>query len=171
MADPQQNPTDPIQGIPESGGSSQGTPESIGSPDSSPHPQPEPESDELVVQAWRAQLQRRLNGGGAAVLIIEALVVLFVPRAIAQSGTGLTPWRLAAILSVVVFLIVVAGLQRRSWGPQAGLAVQVPVLATGLFTGVMWFLGGIFVLLWWYLSRIRAELLGSLPARPPKIDG
>lgn len=116
-------------------------------------------------------MAKRLNGGGAAVLILEALVVLFVPRAIAHSGPGLTPWRLSALLAVVVLLVVVAGLQRRSWGPRAGLAVQLPVLATGLFTGVMWLLGGLFVLLWVYLLRIRAELLGSPPASPPKGDG
>jgi hypothetical protein len=114
---------------------------------------------------------KRLNGGGAAVLIIEALVVLFVPRAIAQSGPGLTPWRLSAVLAVVVLLIVMAGLQRRSWGPQAGLAVQLPVLATGFFTAAMWFLGAIFVLLWIYLLRIRAELLGSPPASPASGGG
>lgn len=98
-------------------------------------------------------------------LILEALVVLFVPRAIAQSGPGLTPWRLTAVLAVVVALIVVAALQRRSWGPQAGLLVQLPVLATGLLTGVMFFLGALFLALWAYHLRIRAELLGPAAAR------
>lgn len=116
-------------------------------------------------------MAKRLNGGAAAVLILEALVVLFVPRAIVQSGPGLTPWRLSAVLAVVVLLVVVAGLQRRSWGPQAGLAVQLPVLATGFFTAVMWFLGALFVLLWVYLLRIRAELLESPPVRPANGDG
>jgi len=116
-------------------------------------------------------MARRLNGGAAGVLILEALAVLFVPRAIAQSGPGLTTWRLTVTLAVVVLLIAVAGLQRRSWGPQAGLAVQLPVLAIGLFTGVMWFLGGLFVLLWVYLLRIRAELLGATSANPPSGDG
>ncbi|MDQ3715740.1 MAG: DUF4233 domain-containing protein [Actinomycetota bacterium] len=97
--------------------------------------------------------------------------MLFVPRAIAQSGPGLTPWRLAAVLAVAVLLIAVAGLQRRSWGPQAGLAAQLPVLATGFFTAVMWFLGALFVLLWVFLLRIRAELLESPPVRPANGDG
>jgi len=114
---------------------------------------------------------KRLNGAGAAVLILEAIVVLFVPRAIAQTGPGLTPWRLSAVLAVVVLLILVAGLQRRSWGPRAGIAVQVPVLATGFFTGVMWFLGALFVLVWIYLLRIRAEQLGSALVSPPTDDG
>jgi len=125
----------------------------------------------LHADECRAQVAKRLNGGAAAVLILEALVVLFVPRAIVQSGPGLTPWRLSAVLAVVVLLVVVAGLQRRSWGPQAGLAVQLPVLATGFFTAVMWFLGALFVLLWVYLLRIRAELLESPPVRPANGDG
>ncbi|MGI8720773.1 MAG: DUF4233 domain-containing protein [Geodermatophilaceae bacterium] len=111
---------------------------------------------------------KRLNGGAAGVLILEALAVLFVPRAIAQSGPGLTAGRLVAVLAVVVLLIVVAGLQRRSWGPQAGLAVQLPVLATGFFTAAMWFLGLLFLLLWIYLMRIRGELLAPAPVQPPE---
>ncbi len=125
----------------------------------------------LHAEEIRRLTAKRLNGAGAAVLILEAIVLLFVPRAIAQSGPGLTPWRLTAVLAVVVLLIVAAGLQRRSWGTRAGLAVQVPVLATGFLTGVMWFLGGLFVLVWIYLLRIRSEQLGSLPASPPTEDG
>jgi len=124
-----------------------------------------------MLEAQQAQLRRRLNGAGAAILILEALAVLFVPRAIVQTGPGLTTGRLLATLAVVVVLIVVAVLQRRSWGPQAGLAVQVLVLATGFFTAAMWFLGGLFTLLWVYLLRTRTELLGSAPASPPKADG
>jgi len=134
------------QGAPESKDSNQGAPESGGSP----------------------RLARVLNRGAAGVLILEALAVLFVPRAIAQSGPGLTPWRLAAVLLVVALLILVAGLQRRSWGPRAGLAVQLPVLATGFFTAAMWFLGVLFLLLWLYLMRVRTELLAAPPIQPPE---
>ncbi len=130
-------------------------------------PEPIEQAADQAVEAQRAQLWRRLNGGGAAVLVLEALAVLFVPRAIAQTGSGLTPWRLSAVLAVVVLLIVVAGLQRRPWGPRAGLAVQLPVLATGFFTAAMWFLGALFLLLWIYLLRIRAELLATPPRSPP----
>jgi Protein of unknown function (DUF4233) len=37
----------------------------------------------------------------------------------------------------------------------------VPLLLTGLLNGVMWFLGGVFVLIWLYLLQLRKELLGS----------
>ena len=139
----------------------------IGSPQG--RPEPIEHAADQAVEAQRAQLRRRLNGGAAAVLILEALAVLFVPRAIAQSGPGLTPWRLSAVLAVVGVLVLVAGLQRRSWGPHAGLAVQLPVLATGFFTAAMWFLGLLFLLLWLYLMRIRAELLASPTSAPPPV--
>lgn len=136
------------------------------------HLEPIGSSEGHLHASGNPRLARILNGVGAAILILEALVVLFVPRAIAQSGPGLTAARLSVVLADVVLLVVVAGLQRRSWGPRAGLAVQLPVLATGLFTGVMWFLGALFVLLWVYLMRMRAELLGSAPAdRPAAGDG
>jgi hypothetical protein len=42
----------------------------------------------------------------------------------------------------------------------------VPLLLTGLFNSVMWFVAGAFVLIWLYLLQVRKELLGSpFPAR------
>jgi hypothetical protein len=55
---------------------------------------------------------RALNGAAAAVLLLEGIVVLFVPRGIAQSGPGLTGVRL-------VLLLVLAALG-------AGLGVFTP---------------------------------------------
>ena len=39
--------------------------------------------------------------------------------------------------------------------------LQVPLLLTGLLNGVMWIVGGVFVLIWLYLLQVRKELLGS----------
>ena len=109
---------------------------------------------------------RALNGGAAAVLVIEGIVVLFVPRGIAQSGPGLTGFRLTVLLTLAVLLILASGLQRRPAGLFVGTALQVPVVLTGLFSGVLWLIGGIFALLWLYLLQVRKELLGS-PFREP----
>jgi hypothetical protein len=109
---------------------------------------------------------RALNGAAAAVLILEGITVLFVPRAIAQSGPGLTGVRLTLLLVLAAVLIVASGLQRRSWGVIAGTALQAPLLLTGLMAGVMWFLAGLFVLIWLYLLQIRKDLLGSPFGRP-----
>ena len=104
---------------------------------------------------------RALGGAAAAVLVLEGVAVLFVPRGIAQSGEGLTGVRLTLLLVLAVVLILASGLQRRPQGTVVGTLLQVPLLLTGLVTGVMWFLGGIFVLIWLYLLQVRKDLLGS----------
>jgi hypothetical protein len=109
---------------------------------------------------------RALRGAAAGILVLEGIAVLFVPRGIAQSGPGLTGGRLTALLVLAVLLILAAGVQRRSWGLVAATALQVPLLATGLFNSVMWFVAGAFLLIWLYLLQIRKELLGS-PFREP----
>ena len=104
---------------------------------------------------------RALRGAGAAVLLLEGIVVLFVPRGIAQTGPGLTGLNLTLLLVLAVVLILASGVQRRPWGLVAATALQVPLLLTGLLNGVMWFVGGAFVLIWLYLLQVRKELLGS----------
>ena len=109
---------------------------------------------------------RALGGAGAAVLLIEGIVVLFVPRGIAQSGPGLSGGRLWILLALALVLILAAGLQRRPQGVVIGTVLQVPLLLTGLLNGVMWFLGGAFVLIWLYLLELRKDMLGSPFGRP-----
>jgi hypothetical protein len=111
---------------------------------------------------------RALNGAAAAALLLEGIAVLFVPRGIAQSGDGLTAGRLVFLLVLAGLLILSAGLQRRPQGLVVGTALQVPVLLTGLLSSVMWFLGGVFVLIWLYLLQVRKDLLGAPFARAPK---
>jgi Protein of unknown function (DUF4233) len=109
---------------------------------------------------------RALGGAAAAVMLLEGIVVLFVPRGIAQEGVGLTGFRLVYLLVLAALLILASGLQRRPQGLVVGTVLQVPVLLTGLFNGVMWVLGGIFLLIWLYLLQVRKELLGSPFGRP-----
>jgi hypothetical protein len=108
---------------------------------------------------------RALNGAAAAVLVLEAITVLFIPRGIAQTGPGLTGFRLTFLLVLAVLLVLAGGLQRRPAGLYAGSVLQVPVVLTGLFAGVLWLIGGVFALLWLYLLQLRKDMLGSiLPA-------
>jgi hypothetical protein len=113
---------------------------------------------------------RALNGAAAGILVLEGIAVLFVPRGIAQSGGGLTGARLTLLLVLSLVLILAAGIQRRPRGLYIGTALQVPLLLTGLLNSVMWFVAGVFVLIWLYLLQVRKELLGSPfgpPASPP----
>jgi Protein of unknown function (DUF4233) len=113
---------------------------------------------------------RALGGAAAAVLLLEGIVVLFVPRGIAQTEGGLTTGRLVVLLVLALVLVVASGLQRRPQGVLVGTALQVPLLLTGLLDSVMWFLGGLFVLIWLYLLQLRRELLGSPFGTPTPRD-
>jgi hypothetical protein len=114
---------------------------------------------------------RALGGAGAAILLLEGIAVLFVPRGLAQTGSGLTGVRLAVVIVLAVLLVLASGLQRRPQGLLIGTVLQVPLLLTGLFGSAMWLVGGVFVLIWAYLLQIRKELLGSpfgpSPSVPP----
>ena len=109
---------------------------------------------------------KALNGAAAAIVLLEGIAVLFVPRGIAQSGDGLTGFRLVFLIVLAVLLILASGVQRRPPGLVIGTALQVPLLATGLFSSAMWLVGGVFVLIWLYLLQVRKDLLGS-PFGPP----
>jgi hypothetical protein len=104
---------------------------------------------------------RALGGAAAGILLLEGIAVLFVPRGIAQSGDGLTGARLTFLLVLAVLLILASGVQRRPRGVVVATALQVPLLLTGLLSGVMWIVAGAFVLIWLYLLQVRKELLGS----------
>ena len=113
---------------------------------------------------------RALRGAAAAILLLEGIAVLFVPRAIAQTEAGLGGVRLTLLLVLAVVLLLASGIQRRPRGLETATALQVPLLLTGLIDGAMWFVGGVFVLIWLYLLQVRKELLGSPfrePAAPP----
>jgi hypothetical protein len=112
---------------------------------------------------------RALGGGAAAILLLEGIAVLFVPRGIAQTGEGLTPFRLTVLIVLAALLVLASGLQRRPHGLLIGTVLQVPLLLTGLLGSAMWLVGGVFVLIWLYLLQVRKELLGS-PFGPPPAD-
>lgn len=109
---------------------------------------------------------KALGGAAAAILLLEGIAVLFVPRGIAQSGDGLTGFRLVYLIVLAVVLILASGVQRRPQGLLIGSVLQVPLLLTGLFSSAMWLVGGVFVLIWLYLLQVRKDLLGS-PLGPP----
>jgi hypothetical protein len=116
---------------------------------------------------------RALRGAAAAVLLLEGITVLFVPRAIAQTAAGLGGVRLTLLLVLALVLVLASGVQRRPRGLEIGTALQVPLLLTGLIDAAMWFVGGVFVLIWLYLLQVRKDLLGSVfgePAAPPDRD-
>ncbi len=92
----------------------------------------------------------------AAILTLEAITLgLTTPVMITVSHV---PVRLALLigLGLAVACIVVAGLLRAEWGYALGWAIQVNAVALGILVPVMFFLGGVFALLWgsaYFLGR------------------
>ena len=107
-----------------------------------------------------ARAAKALSGAAAATVLLEGIAVLFVPRALAPTE-GLGGGVLAALVVLSVVLILASGVQRRPQGLLIGTVLQVPLLATGLFSSAMWFVGGVFVLVWIYLLQIRKDLVGT----------
>lgn len=90
----------------------------------------------------------------AAVLAFESIVVLLaIPVAIVVQDVppaiGITGG-----LVLMIALIYASASQRRSWGLAVGWALQVIVILTGFVVPLMFFLGGLFALLWFYSIRV-----------------
>ncbi len=120
-----------------------------------------------------ARAAKALSGAAAATLLLEGIAVLFVPRGIVQSA-GLGGGRLATLIVLAVVLILASGVQRRPQGLLIGSVLQVPLLLTGFYSNAMWFVGGVFLLVWLYLLQIRKDLVGTpfgpVPDPPPAQD-
>ena len=118
-----------------------------------------PTEEQIAERAVRANKATR--GALAAVLVLEALVTLLVPRAIAFSATGLGTTRTVVLIGLAVVMIAAAGLVRRSFGIGLGSALQLAFIATGAFIGAMYVLGVLFAAAWGYLLKLRHELVGT----------
>ena len=99
----------------------------------------------------RSARQRTLvESLGAIVLIFESVVTFL--GALAIFGLKALPPEQAlgggAVLVLALFLT--AGALRWRWGIVVGSVLQVAVLVTGLFVPAMWFVGGVFAILWSY---------------------
>ena len=118
---------------------------------------PTPEQIELRARNADKATRRAL----AAILALEALVVLLVPRAIAFTDAGLGGLKTGLLLGLAALMIVGAGVQRRPWGIGTGTALQVPLILTGIWLPALYVVGGIFAAIWVYLLTLRHELVGT----------
>ena len=100
-----------------------------------------------------AEPVRRVSGAMtrrlcAAILTLEAIALgLSTPVLIAVAGME-TATALWIGLGLCVACLVVAGLLRMRWAYVLGWAIQVAAIAVGFQVATMFFLGGIFLLLW-----------------------
>ncbi|BBZ13165.1 DUF4233 domain-containing protein [Mycobacterium branderi] len=117
---------------------------------------------------------KSFRGVMAGTLILEAIVVLLALPVVGAVGGGLTPVALGYLIGLAVLLVMLAGLQGRSWAIWANLAVQaVPIAGFLVYPGVG-FIGLLFAGVWALIAYFRAEVLrrqrrGMLPGQqqPP----
>lgn len=118
----------------------------------------EPTPEQYAERARRAD--KATKGALAGVLVLEALVVLLIPRAIAFS-IGLGPVRTTIVFVLAGLLVVVAGLVRRPWGIAVGSAMQVVFFGMGIMFVTMFLVGAIFAAIWLRLLMFRQEVIGG----------
>ncbi len=109
----------------------------------------------------RAKTNRATRGALAAVLCLEALVALLMPRALAQTSEGLGTGKTVALVVLAVVMIVVGFLLRRRWGIGVGSGLQLVFLATGIWLPAALVVSVLLVGCWGYLLYLRHDLVGT----------
>lgn len=85
----------------------------------------------------------------ATMLVLEAMSVFFAALVAMRVSADLDMGRsLAVIGGLALACLVTAGLLRWRLGYVIGSLLQVPVIATGLWVPTMYFVGGVFAVLW-----------------------
>lgn len=120
--------------------------------------QPAANEPAVPIRPDPVRVERAMRGAYSAILCLEALVLLLVPRAMAQFGPGLTTFRLVVCFVLAAALIVLCVFIKRPWAYNAGLAAQIALIAMGFLISAMFFLGAVFGLIWWYAGRIHRDL-------------
>lgn len=100
---------------------------------------------------------------GAAVLSLEAIVVILaIPVVIVVGTVPVPPWLgISAGVILAIALIVLARYVTRPWAIPVGWVLQVLVVLTGLLAPAMFIVGGIFALLWGVAIRLGRQVDAS----------
>jgi hypothetical protein len=102
---------------------------------------------------------------GSTVLILEALVVLLaVPIAINVSNVNAT-YALVTGIALAGLLVLTVGVITKPIAVPIGWVLQVLVIASGIIVPTMFFIGGLFALLWFFAVRTgqREDRARELP--------
>ncbi|MCH9642593.1 MAG: DUF4233 domain-containing protein [Actinomycetia bacterium] len=108
----------------------------------------------------------------AGTLILEAIVVLLALPVVSSVGGGLSAGSTAYLVGIAVLLVLMAGIQGRSWAIWANLGVQLLlIMGWAIYPGVG-FVGLLFTVVWLLIVYLRAEVLrrqkrGLLPGQQP----
>jgi Protein of unknown function (DUF4233) len=127
--------------------------------------EPDPSDQPAPPDPWRS-----FRGVMAGTLILEAIVVLLALPVVATVGGGLTTASIVFLLGFTLLLIVLAGMQGRSWAIWANLGVQLALIAGWAIYPGIGFIGMLFLVVWLIIVYLRNEVLrrqrqGLLPGQ------
>jgi hypothetical protein len=120
----------------------------------------QPETPEQLA-ARQQRANRATRGALAGVLCLEALVVLLMPRALAQTSGGLGTTKTVILIVLAVIMVMAGFVLRRRWGIGTGSVLQVAYLATGIWLPVAIIPAVILVGSWLYLLNLRSQVAGT----------
>ena len=101
---------------------------------------------------------RSFRGVMAGALVLEAIVVLLALPVVATTGGGLTLPAGGYLVGLAVVLVLLTGVQGRSWAIWVNLAMQVVVIAGVVIHGAIGFIGVLFAAVWLLIAYLRAEV-------------
>lgn len=118
---------------------------------------------------------KSFRGVMAGTLILEAIVVLLALPVVATASGGLTLWSGGYLVGLAIVLILMSGMQGRSWAIWANLALQLVVIAGVVIHVGIGFIGVVFAVVWLLILYLRAEVKrrqdrGLLPGQRPPSD-
>jgi len=118
---------------------------------------------------------KSFRGVMAGTLILEAIVVLLALPVVGAVGPGFTALSTAYVVGVAVILVLMAGVQGRSWAIWANLGVQLLLVGGWFVYPGITFIGLLFIVVWLLIAYLRAEVLrrqkrGLLPGQRPASD-
>jgi hypothetical protein len=121
--------------------------------------------DQVAPDPWKS-----FRGVMAGTLILEAIVVLLALPVVARVGGGLTVASGGYLVGLALVLILLAGVQGRSWALGVNVAMQFVVIAGLVVHPAIGFIGGLFLAVWLLIAYLRAEVLrrqkrGLLPGQ------
>ncbi|OBB43237.1 MULTISPECIES: DUF4233 domain-containing protein [unclassified Mycobacterium] len=129
----------------------------------------------MTAPAQQPDPWKSFRGVMAGTLILEAIVVLLALPVVANLGGGLTTATGGFLIGMAVVLVLLAGVQGRSWAIWVNVGIQLVLIAGVVLDGAIAFVGVIFLVVWLLIARLRAEVLrrqkrGLLPGqqRPPE---
>ncbi len=112
-----------------------------------------------------------IRGVFAAMLVLEAIVVLLALLVFARFGSGPATVGVAVIVGLALLMVVGSGLQRRPWGLWLALALQVATIVAGfVLVTPLGVVGVVFALVWVGLLLMRRDVArkmarGELPSQ------